>query len=78
MLNTATVLGVGVNLHGSGFPRTFIPSFSQGSPSGGFTEVPLKKFFEIAERVMARRGVALADADREMFQRVEDVAKTLR
>lgn len=78
MLNTATVMGVGVNLHGSGFPRTFIPSFSQGSPSGGFTEVPLKKFFEIAERVMSRRGVALTDADREMFQRVEDVAKTLR
>lgn len=34
MFNTATVVGVGVNIHGSGFPRVFIPSFSEGSPEG--------------------------------------------
>ena len=74
MLNTATVIGVGVNLHGSGFPRPFIPSFSEGAPAAGFSDVPLKKFYEIAERVMSRRGVALTTADRTIFERVYEVA----
>jgi hypothetical protein len=30
--------------------------------------VPLKKFFDIAERVMARRGRQLTDADRAIFE----------
>ena len=38
MINTATVLGVGVNIHGSGFPRNFVASFSEGS-TAGYTEV---------------------------------------
>ena len=74
MLNTATVIGVGVNLHGSGFPRPFIPSFSEGTPAAGFSDVPLKKFYEITERVMSRRGVALTTADRTIFERVYEVA----
>lgn len=74
MLNTATVIGVGVNLHGAGFPRTFIPSFTQGSPTGGFKDVPLKSFCDIAERVMQRRGVKLSEADRSMFEAVRIVA----
>ena len=28
MLNTATVLGVGVNLHGAGFPREYLSPVS--------------------------------------------------
>lgn len=78
MFNTATVCGVGVNLHGSGFPRTFIPSFSEGSPSGGFTDVSLDKFFVIAERVMARRGRILTEQDKEVFRHVYDVAALLK
>lgn len=78
MLNTATVLGVGVNLHGSGFPRVFVPSFSEGSPAGGFTNVPMKKFEEIAERVMARRDIPLSDIDRRIYAKVYEVAATLK
>lgn len=70
MLNTATVLGVGVNLHGSGFPRNFVPSFSEGSPTSGFTDVSLAKFFDIAARVMARRDIHLSDDDKSMFERI--------
>lgn len=69
MFNTATVLGVGVNIHGSGFPRNFVASFQEGS-TAGFTDVPLTKFFAIAERVMARRGLSLTDADREIFEAI--------
>lgn len=78
MLNTATVIGVGVNLHGSGFPRPFIPSFSEGSPSAGFKDVPLTKFYQIAERVMSRRSVSFSDADRAIFERVYEVASTFK
>lgn len=74
MLNTATVLGVGVNIHGSGFPRVFVPSFSEGSASGGFSDVSMKKFYDIAERVMGRRGLSLADGDRLIYERVREVA----
>jgi len=66
MFNTATVLGVGVNVHGAGFPRNFVESFSEGS-TAGFTRVPEKKFFDIAERMMARRGKALSPAERRML-----------
>lgn len=78
MFNTATVCGVGVNVHGSGFPRTFLPSFSEGSPSVGFSDVSLDKFFRIAERMMARRGITLTDLDKEIFHHVYDVAATLK
>lgn len=74
MLNTATVLGVGVNLHGCGFPRVFVPSFSEGSPSTGFTNVSMKKFTEIAERVLSRRHLTVTDSDRRIYSRVYEVA----
>lgn len=66
MFNTATVVGVGCNIYGAGFPRTFVPSFSEGGAQG-FTEVGLNRFFDIAERVMARRHKELTEADRRMY-----------
>lgn len=78
MLNTASVIGVGVNLHGAGFPRVFIPSFSEGSPAGGFTDVSLKKFYDIAQRVMSRRNIVIDSVDREIFQQVYEVANSLK
>lgn len=70
MFNTATVVGVGVNLHGSGFPRTFIPSFSTGSPEGGFDNVCIDKFMDTAGMVMKRRGLTLTDVDRRIFDTI--------
>lgn len=66
MFNTATVIGVGCNVYGAGFPRTYIPSFSEGGAQG-FTEVGLKRFFDIAERAMARRHKELTEADRRLY-----------
>ena len=66
MFNTATVVGVGCNIYGAGFPRTFGPSFSEGGAQG-FTEVGLNRFFDIAERVMARRHKELSEADRRLY-----------
>lgn len=71
MLNTATVIGVGVNLFGTGFPRTFIPSFTKGSPSGGFDNLDMDTFLIMAERIMARRGISITEHDKELFRHVE-------
>lgn len=73
MFNTATVVGVGVNIHGSGFPRNFIASFSEGGPSG-FTDLPMEKFFDTATRMMGRRGRTLTDADRRIFYAIREQA----
>ena len=77
MFNTATVLGVGVNIHGSGFPRNFVASFSEGS-TAGFADVPMTKFFDIASRVMARRGRELTEADRSIFRSIYEIADTYK
>lgn len=77
MFNTATVVGVGVNIHGSGFPRNFVASFSEGS-SAGFIDVSLAKFFDIAKRMMARRNIELTDTDREIFQSIYNIADTYK
>ncbi|MCH5238588.1 MAG: glucose-1-phosphate thymidylyltransferase [Muribaculaceae bacterium] len=58
MINTATVVGVGVNIHGAGFPRNFVPCFSEGSPISGFSQVDFKKFMETAVKVMDRREIS--------------------
>ncbi|MCI9607977.1 MAG: glucose-1-phosphate thymidylyltransferase [Muribaculaceae bacterium] len=67
MINTATVVGVGVNLHGAGYPRNFVPSFMEGS-SAGLYEVPVSKFIDTARKVMARRNIALSQVDIEIFE----------
>lgn len=55
MLNTATLMGVGCNLFGSGFMPRHLPSFSWGGPEAGFQPYRLDKAFESIQRVMARR-----------------------
>ena len=74
MFNTATVVGVGCNIHGSGFPRNFVASFSEGGTSG-FSDVALPKFYDIARRVMARRHVELTDVDVRIFECIYNIAE---
>ncbi len=79
MLNTATVLGVGCNIHGSGFPRNFVPSFSErGGAGAGYTDVSMTKFFEIARRMMARRHIELTDQDIAIFYAIREQAEAYR
>lgn len=78
MFNTATVVGVGVNLHGAGFPRQFIPSFQNGSPEAGFSDVPINVFMQVAQRVMGRRGLELTDVDRRIFEHIHQSASRFK
>ena len=69
ILNTGTVVGVGVNIFGADFPRNFIPSFSWGGASG-FVEHKLSQFFSTAEAVMKRRGKTMDAAERRIIEHV--------
>lgn len=71
MFNTATIVGVGVNFYGSGFPRTFIPSFTEGSTLG-MKPVIMDRFFDTASRMMARRHVELTPVDKEIFIHINE------
>jgi len=70
MFNTATTVGVGVNFYGAGFPRTFIPSFTQGS-TAGMKPIYMDAFFETASKVMARRHVELTEMDKEILRNLK-------
>lgn len=78
MFNTATTVGVGCNIHGTGFPRNFIGSFQEGGATGGFIEVPLKKFFDIARRVMARRQLELTPAAERLYTYLHEATEINR
>ncbi|SHK36795.1 GlmU family protein [Hymenobacter psychrotolerans] len=69
MFNTGTVVGVGANIFGAGFPRTFIPSFSWGG-AAGFETFKLPKVKEVAERVMARRQLTYDQTEQGIMQHV--------
>ena len=77
MFNTGTVVGVGANIFGSGFPRNFIPSFSWGG-SSGFIIHKLEKFFSTAEKVMKRRSIAFSDIDKQVLMQVYNMTKRYR
>lgn len=69
MLNTGTVIGVGANVFGAGFPRNFIPSFAWGGERG-FETFQIKKFYEVANKVMGRRGLQLMESDFKIFEAI--------
>jgi len=73
--NTATVVGICANLFGTGFPRTFLPSFSYGGAQGLKTYA-FDKAMESNAAMMERREVALTEIDRRILQHLfEQTAK---
>ncbi|MEZ2339182.1 GlmU family protein [Mucilaginibacter sp. RCC_168] len=54
MFNTGSVVGVGCNVFGAGFPRNFIPDFSWGG-AAGLEVYELNKMLETAQKVFERR-----------------------
>ncbi|MCQ2286468.1 MAG: GlmU family protein [Bacteroidales bacterium] len=55
MFNSGTVVGVGCNLFGTGFYKTFVESFSYGGPTAGYERYRLDKAIETATQVFGRR-----------------------
>lgn len=77
MLNTGTVIGVSANIFGSGFPRTFVPSYSWGGNSG-YSSYKLEKAYETMERVMERRNVELTEKDKVILGHIFHTSATYR
>jgi UDP-N-acetylglucosamine diphosphorylase/glucosamine-1-phosphate N-acetyltransferase len=77
MFNTGTVIGVGANIFGDGFPRNFIPSFSWGG-AAGFSTFSMPKFEETAKAVYGRRGKEWTAEEKEILERVFELTKSYR
>jgi UDP-N-acetylglucosamine diphosphorylase/glucosamine-1-phosphate N-acetyltransferase len=69
MFNTGTVVGVGANIFGSGFPPAHIASFSWGG-ADDMEEYKFDKMIETAGRVYARRNLILGSIETDILQHV--------
>lgn len=69
MFNTGTVVGVGANIFGGGFPPTHIPSFSWGG-SESMETYKLDKMLETAQRVYERRSLTVSDEEKTILENV--------
>ena len=67
LLATGTVVGAGASVHGPGGTPRWVPPFSWGLSGTRVTE---DGFLSMAERMMARREVALTDARRASLRAV--------
>ena len=77
MFNTGTVVGVSSNIYGAGFPRNFIPSFAWGG-SGGMMEFRYKKAAEVAQAMMARRGLEFDEVEDGIVKHVNETTANFR
>ena len=78
MFNTGTVVGVGANIFGAGFPRNFIPDFSWGGAQG-YEIYTLKKMFETTEKVFDRREHRLFNQnEQDILKAVFDLTEPYR
>lgn len=77
MFNTGTVIGVGANVFGTGFPRNFIPDFAWGG-NQGFETYSLKKMFETAEKVYERRDGAFNEVEQKLLTEVFKLTEKYR
>ena len=77
MFNTGTVVGVGANIFGDGYPRNFIPSFAWGG-AAGFSTFQFPKFEEVAIAVMGRRKIAWTPEDKEILERIFETSASYR
>lgn len=69
MFNTGTVVGVGANVFGPGFPRNFVPDFAWGGAQG-FSTFQLKKFHKMAEAMCLRRNYPYNEMEQAILEEV--------
>lgn len=66
MFNTGTVVGVGANIFGAGFPRNYIADFAWGG-AHGFEVYSIEKMFETVTKVFERRGMMFNEIERNIL-----------
>lgn len=72
MFNTGTVVGVGANVFGAGFPPKRVPSFAWGG-SAGLEAYDIEKAIIAARRVMERRHMTLTALDEAVLRHVHQL-----
>jgi UDP-N-acetylglucosamine diphosphorylase/glucosamine-1-phosphate N-acetyltransferase len=78
MFNTGTVVGVGANIFGAGFPRNYVPDFAWGGAQG-FETYSLKKMFETTEKVFERRDNRNFDeTEQNILKEIFELTKPFR
>jgi UDP-N-acetylglucosamine diphosphorylase/glucosamine-1-phosphate N-acetyltransferase len=77
MFNTGTVVGVGCNIFGGGYPPKYIPSFCWGG-SDSLTTYDIDRCIGVARRVMARRKQTLSSAEESLFRNIFESTADLR
>ncbi|WP_406827176.1 putative sugar nucleotidyl transferase [Pedobacter sp. KACC 23697] len=77
MFNTGSVVGVGANVFGAGFPPNHIADFSWGG-AAGFDTYKLKKMFETIEKVFARKDVAFNGVEKNILTQVFELTESYR
>ncbi|MDC1492319.1 GlmU family protein [Flavobacteriaceae bacterium] len=77
MFNTGTVVGVCSNIFGSGFPRSFIPSFSWGG-NKGFANYKIEKVFEVNQKVMNRKNCDFSENDKAILTHLNEITSSYR
>ena len=77
MFNTGTVVGVGCNLFGAGFPRQFVPDFSWGGAQG-FVTHKLDAVHKTASLVLPRRKKGYGDFEKSVMESVFALTEPLR
>ena len=77
MLNTGTVVGVCANIHGTGFPSKFVPSFIWGGTEQS-SEYRFDKACETVARVMDRRDAILNHQETHILKTVYENSVSYR
>jgi UDP-N-acetylglucosamine diphosphorylase/glucosamine-1-phosphate N-acetyltransferase len=70
MFNTGTVVGVCVNVFGSGFQDKHVPSFSWGGSREQFTEYRIEKAIEVARNTIQRKGLEFTNVQINIMKEV--------
>jgi UDP-N-acetylglucosamine diphosphorylase/glucosamine-1-phosphate N-acetyltransferase len=78
MFNTGSVVGVGANVFGAGFPRNFIADFAWGGAQG-FEVYGINKMLETAERVFERReNREFNETEKDIIKKVFEITEEYR
>lgn len=70
-LTTGSVIGAGAQIYGAQMPPKVVPPFAWGD-AAPYKTFQVEKFLTVAERVMARRHVALTERGRAQLRRAFD------
>lgn len=78
MFNTGTVVGVNVNVFGSGLPPKHVPSFSWGGAIDGFATYRLEKALQVAAEAFKRRDRVFDDVEESILRHVFAIERAER